>query len=104
MASKSKFIPNAKNRKLTKAEKERYGNSEMLRYLSNEPIYPVGYVQHKIPMSKKFAVSYKSGTRATNIMRQKIYKRRIVHKLIHATTAETAIKEEAQCVKETRWK
>ena len=64
-----------KGRKLTKAEKERYGKSEMLRYLSDEPIYPVGYVQHKIPMSKKFGVSYESDTRAINIMRQKIYKR-----------------------------
>lgn len=64
-----------KGRKLTKAEKERYGKSEMLRYLSDEPIYPVGYVQHKIPMSKKFGVSYESDTRAIMIISQKIYKR-----------------------------
>ena len=66
-----------KGRKLTKAEKERYGKSEMLRYLSDEPIYPVGYVQHKIPMSKKFGVSYESDTREINIISQKIYKRNI---------------------------
>ena len=41
-----------KGRKLTKAEKARYGKSKMLRYLSNEPIYPIGYVQHKIPICK----------------------------------------------------
>lgn len=44
-----------KGRKLTKHEKERYGKSAMLRYVagSNEPIYPIGYVQHKNPMAKK---------------------------------------------------
>lgn len=40
-------------RKLTKTKKERYGSYEMLRYISDEPIYPVGYVQHKIPMSNE---------------------------------------------------
>ena len=36
-------------RKLTKAEKERYGKSAMIRYVagSDEPIYPIGYIQHK---------------------------------------------------------
>lgn len=36
-------------RKLTKVEKERYGKSAMIRYVagSDEPIYPIGYVQHK---------------------------------------------------------
>ena len=37
-------------RKLTKAEKASYGKSAMLRYLADEPIYPIGYVQHKIPI------------------------------------------------------
>lgn len=64
-------------RKLTKVEKERYGNSKMLRYLSSEPIYPVGYVQHKIPMSKKCGVSYEFDTRAILIMRRAIYNQSI---------------------------
>ena len=36
-------------RKLTKVEKERYGKSAMIRYVagSDEPIYPIGYIQHK---------------------------------------------------------
>lgn len=36
-------------RKLTKIEKERYGKSAMIRYVagSDEPIYPIGYIQHK---------------------------------------------------------
>lgn len=36
-------------RNLTKAEKERYGKSAMIRYVagSDEPIYPIGYIQHK---------------------------------------------------------
>ena len=36
-------------RKLTKVEKERYGKSAMIRYAagSDEPIYPIGYIQHK---------------------------------------------------------
>jgi 5-methylcytosine-specific restriction endonuclease McrA len=48
-----------KGRELTKHEKERYGKSAMLRYAtsSNEPIYPIGYVQHKSPMAKKRSVN-----------------------------------------------
>lgn len=45
----------AKNgRKLTKHETERYGRSDCLRYVagSGEPIYPVSYVQHKVPIGK----------------------------------------------------
>ena len=36
-------------RKLTKTENERYGKSAMIRYVagSDEPIYPIGYIQHK---------------------------------------------------------
>lgn len=36
-------------RKLTKVEKDRYGKSAMIRYVagSDEPIYPIGYIQHK---------------------------------------------------------
>ncbi len=36
-----------KGRKLTPSERTRYGKSAMLRYLADEPIYPIGYVQHK---------------------------------------------------------
>ena len=41
-----------KGRNLTPTEKVRYGKSAMLRYLADEPIYPIGYVQIKIPKSK----------------------------------------------------
>jgi len=42
-------------RVLTKTEKERYGKSKMMRYVkgSNEPIYPIGFIQHKIPIANK---------------------------------------------------
>ena len=45
-------------RKLTKFERDRFGKSKMLRYVagSDEPIYPIGYVQHKNPMNKKCSV------------------------------------------------
>lgn len=48
-----------KGRTLTDYEKGRYGKSSMLRYVadSGEPIYPVGYVQHKHPMAKKRSVN-----------------------------------------------
>jgi len=38
-------------RKLTQTERSRYGKSAMLRYMagSDEPIYPIGYIQHKNP-------------------------------------------------------
>ena len=39
-------------RKLTPNERTRYGKSAMLRYLADEPIYPIGYIQHKNPKSK----------------------------------------------------
>ena len=39
-------------RKLTPAERTRYGKSAMLRYLADEPIYPIGYIQHKIPINR----------------------------------------------------
>ena len=44
-----------KGRELTKTEKEYYGKSKMLRYLAStgEPIYPIGYVQHKFPIAKR---------------------------------------------------
>ncbi len=44
-----------KGRPLTKAEIGLYGNTPMMRYVagSDEPIYPVGYVQHKPPWTKK---------------------------------------------------
>jgi group II intron reverse transcriptase/maturase len=42
-------------RKLTDFERERYGKSDMLRFVAgtDEPIYPIGYVQCKNPMLKK---------------------------------------------------
>lgn len=42
-------------RPLTKAELGIYGNTPMMRYIagSKEPIYPIGYVQHKPPWTKK---------------------------------------------------
>lgn len=45
-------------RELTKVEQERYGSSAMLRYVAGtrEPIYPIGYVQHKPPHSKKRSI------------------------------------------------
>ena len=43
-------------RLLTQVERERYGKSAMLRYVagSEEPIYPIGYIQHKNPRSIPF--------------------------------------------------
>ena len=56
LKSKGKRSRLAKNgRALTKVEKDRYGNSKMMRYAknSNEPIYPIGCVQHKNPIARK---------------------------------------------------
>ena len=51
-------------RKLTKTERERYGKSAMLRYVagSDEPIYPIGYVQHKHPKSKPYSSCFYSSS------------------------------------------
>jgi len=45
-------------RTLTNFERERYGNTPMWRYVkgSNEPIYPIGSIQHKNPMHKKRSI------------------------------------------------
>ena len=46
-------------RDLTKHEIKRYGKSARLRYIagSKQPIYPIGDVQHRNPMSKKWSSS-----------------------------------------------
>jgi len=42
-------------RMLTRVEKDKYGGSRLLRYVTGtgEPIYPIGCVQHKNPIAKK---------------------------------------------------
>lgn len=82
-------------RPLAPFEKERYSKSAMIRYVVGgkgpQPIYPIGYVQHKYPMSKKRSVnSYTPEGRAeihnslrintellTDLMRQPLYDRSI---------------------------
>ena len=52
---------------MTQSEKERFGKSEMVRYVSgiDQPIYPIAYIKNKIPMAKKTAVcSYTADGRA----------------------------------------
>lgn len=48
-----------KGRMLTDVERKRYGNSARLRYeaSSQEPIYPIGHIQCKNPMSKKRSIN-----------------------------------------------
>ena len=43
---------------MTESEKERFGKSAMVRYVSgiDQPIYPIAYIKNKIPMAKKTAV------------------------------------------------
>ena len=43
---------------LTQAEKERYGRSKMIRYVSgiDQPIYPIAFIRNRIPLSKRSAV------------------------------------------------
>lgn len=43
---------------MTESEKERFGKSAMIRYVSgiDQPIYPIAYIKNKIPMAKKAAV------------------------------------------------
>ena len=67
-----------KGRKLTPAERTRYGKSAKLRFIANEPIYPIGYMQHKIPLNK----SRKEQEQIVddiklNLMRQPLYGRSI---------------------------
>ena len=47
-------------RELTKFESERYGGSRMLRYVAgtDEPLYPVGLIQHKNPMAAKYGTCF----------------------------------------------
>jgi len=52
---------------ITEAEKERFGTSKMIRYVSgiDQMIYPIAYIKNKIPMAKKSAVcSYTADGRA----------------------------------------
>lgn len=52
---------------MTQSEKERFGRSAMIRYVSgiDQPIYPIAFIKNKIPMAKKTAVcSYTAEGRA----------------------------------------
>jgi len=52
---------------MTQSEKERFGKSKMVRYVSgiDQPIYPIAYIKNKIPMTKRSAVcSYTAEGRA----------------------------------------
>ena len=65
-------------RKLTPAENKRYGKSVMLRYLGDEPIYPIGYVQFKIPKYKSNkAEVVKVDSIKSKLLKQPIYARSI---------------------------
>lgn len=67
-----------KGRKLTPAERTRYGKSKRLRFIANEPIYPIGYVQHKIPMNKSSKVKIQIvDDIKLKLMRQPLYGRSI---------------------------
>ena len=43
---------------MTESEKERFGKSALIRYVSglDQHIYPIAYIKNKIPMAKKAAV------------------------------------------------
>ena len=43
---------------MTQSEKERFGKSKMVRYVSgiDQPIYPIAYIKNKIPMARRSAV------------------------------------------------
>ena len=52
---------------MTESEKERFGKSAMIRYVSgiDQPIYPIAYIKNKIPMAKKATIcSYTAEGRA----------------------------------------
>lgn len=67
-----------KGRKLTPAEQMRYGKSARLRFIANEPIYPIGYVKFKIPKSKsnKVQVQIVEDIKLS-LIRQQLYGRSI---------------------------
>jgi group II intron reverse transcriptase/maturase len=67
-----------KGRKLTSTERVRYGKSERLRYLADEPIYPVGYVQCKNPMNKRKNEQFETVDEIKlKLLRQPLYGRSI---------------------------
>lgn len=48
---------------MTQGEKERFGKSKMVRYVTgiDQPIYPIAYIKNKVPVSKKSSIcSYTS--------------------------------------------
>jgi len=46
-------------RKLTVFESQKYGKSKSLRYVkgTDEPVYPISYIRHSIPLSRKRAIN-----------------------------------------------
>ena len=75
---KNRLSVSRTGRKLTKAEKARYGKSQQLRYIADEPIYPIGYVQHRNPLNKT-TITYTPDTTAIYIklIQQQLYGRSI---------------------------
>ena len=71
-------IKRSGGRKLTKAETDRYGKSKRLRYLLGEPIYPIGYVQHKFARGKSRQTEVtKIDDLRIKLIRQPLYDRSI---------------------------
>ena len=69
-------------RKLTEAEKQRYGKSASLIFVLNEPIYPIGYVQHKNPIGKKLGIQYET---ESDVPRLKLMQQQLVGRSIEYT-------------------
>lgn len=75
-----------KGRPLTKAEKGLYGDTPMMRYVagSKEPIYPIGFVQHKPPWTKKRKVNL-----YTKEGREEIHKNLVINTSLMAELMRT---------------
>ena len=83
-------------RNLRDIERKRYGKSKTLRYVAGtgEPIYPIGYVRHKNPMSKKKSVcQYTQEGRKTihdNLRINMVLMQKLMRQSLHGRSAEYA--------------
>lgn len=91
-----------RGRKLTPKEETRYGKSAMLRYLADEPIYPVGYVQFKIPSKSTKSYVENNDEWKVKLMGQSLYGRSIEYvdnriSLYSAQKGRCAVTGEIHC-------
>ena len=88
----SRLSKNGRN--LTDFEKSKYGKSKQIRYekSTNEPIFPIGYIQHKYPIAhKNNSTPYSEEGRKLLISKEEIIKIKLLSNLMKQNIFDNSI-------------